>query len=116
MALFITAISCKKSNTGGEVTVAAITKHHDRLIPFSMVYVKYGADEFPGDDLSKYNASQQTDKEGHTHFKNLRYGKYYFYGVGYDSISQATVRGGVALKVKWKERKNKIELPVPVTE
>lgn len=109
-------IACKKNGTGGQVTVAAITKHHDRHIPFSTVYIKYGAKDFPGADVSKYDASQQTDKEGHTHFENLRYGNYYFYGIGYDSVAQATVKGGVALKIKWKERKEEIELNVPITE
>ena len=107
---------CKKNGTGGKVTVAAITKHHDRVIPFSKVYVKYGAKEFPGEDLSQYDAEQTTDKEGHTHFTGLRYGNYYFYGIGYDSVSQAVVKGGIALKIKWKERKQEIELNVPVTE
>ncbi|MDP1801955.1 MAG: hypothetical protein Q8L81_11425 [Bacteroidota bacterium] len=116
LASVIIFTSCKKSNTGGDVTVAAITKHHDRVIPLSTVYVKYGAKDFPGEDVSKYDASQKTDKEGHTHFEGLRYGNYYFYGIGYDSVSQATVKGGIALKIKWKERKDKIELNVSITE
>lgn len=109
-------VACKKNGTGGNATVAAMTKHHDREIPFSTVYIKYDAKEFPGDDVTKYDASQKTDKEGHTHFENLRYGNYYFYGVGYDSVAQAIVKGGVALKIKWKERKEEIELKVSITE
>lgn len=115
--LAITIISsCKKNGTGGDATVAAITKHHDRLIPFSTVYIKYDAKEFPGEDVSKYDANQQTDAEGHTHFKELRPGNYYFYGVGYDSVAQAIVKGGVHLKIKWSERKEEIEQDVPITE
>lgn len=115
MAIFVIA-SCKKNGTGGDATVAAMTKHHDREIPFSTVYIKYGAKEFPGADVSKYDASQKTDKEGHTHFEGLRYGDYYFYGVGYDSVAQAVVKGGVGLQIKRKERKKGFELKVPVTE
>lgn len=115
IAIFVIA-SCKKNGTGGDATVAAITKHHDREIPFSTVYIKYGAKEFPGTDVSKYDASQKTDKEGHTHFEGLRYGDYYFYGVGYDSVAQAVVKGGVGLKIKRKERKQEFELKVPITE
>lgn len=115
MAIFVIA-SCKKNGTGGDATVAAMTKHHDREIPFSTVYIKYGAKEFPGADVSKYDASQKTDKEGHTHFEGLRYGDYYFYGVGYDSVAQAVVKGGVGLQIKRKERKKEFELKVPVTE
>ena len=116
IAVMAGGLSCKKNGTGGEATVAAITKHHDRAIPFSTVYIKYGAKEFPGTDVSKYDASQTTDKEGHTHFEKLRHGDYYFYGVGYDSVAQAVVKGGVGLQIKRKERKQEFELKVPVTE
>ena len=109
-------IACKKNGVGGEATVAAITKHHDRPIPFSTVYIKYGAEDFPGTDVSKYDASQKTDKEGHTHFENLLMGDYYFYGVGYDSVAQAEVKGGVGLQIKRSEKKEEFELVVPVTE
>jgi hypothetical protein len=108
--------SCKKNDTGGDATVAAITKHHDRKIPYSTVYIKYGAEDFPGEDISQYDAFQQTDAEGHTHFENLRYGHYYFYATGYDSVAQAPVKGGIGLKIKWSERKEEIELDVPITE
>lgn len=117
VVLLIFAItSCKKNGTGGEATVAAITKHHDREIPFTTVYIKYDAKEFPGEDVSKYDANQQTDAEGHTHFEGLLPGNYYFYAIGYDSVSQAIVKGGVHLKIKRSERKKEIELKVPVTE
>lgn len=118
LTLFIIAaiVSCKKDGTGGDCTVAAITKHHDRIIPFSTVYVKYGAKEFPGEDVSQYDANQKTDKEGHTHFEGLRYGRYYFYGIGYDSVSQAIVKGGILIEIKWKERKKELEVTIPITE
>lgn len=115
LAVLITA-ACKKDGTGGSATVAAMTKHHDKEIPFSTVYIKYGAKEFPGADVSQYDASQVTDKEGHTHFEGLLRGDYYFYAVGYDSTSQAVVKGGVGIKIKRSERKNEIELKVPITE
>lgn len=109
-------VSCKKNGTGGDSTVAAITRHHERNIPFSTVYIKYDAKEFPGEDVSQYDANQKTDKEGHTHFEGLRYGHYYFYGVGYDSVSQAVVKGGIGVQIKWKERKDELEVIVPITE
>lgn len=115
LAVFVFA-SCKKNGTGGKATVAAITKHHDRKIPFSTVYIKYGAKEFPGSDIGKYDASQKTDKEGHTHFEGLLQGNYYFYGVGYDSVAKAPVKGGVGLEIKRRERKQEFELNVPITE
>ncbi len=112
----VVAISCKKNGTGGEATIAAITKHHDRVIPFSTIYIKYGAKEFPGTDVSKYDAAQVTDKEGHTHFENLLRGDYYLYGVGYDSSAKAPVKGGTPITIKKSEKKKEIDLTVPVTE
>lgn len=114
--VIIVIASCKKEGTGGDATVATIVQHHSKKIPFATVYVKYGAKEFPGADVSKYDANQKTDKEGHTHFEVLQKGDYYFYGVGYDSAISAVVVGGVPLTIKRKERKSEIELNVPVTE
>ena len=112
----LTIVSCKKEGTGGSATVAAIVQHHGKNIPFSTVYIKYGAKDFPGDDVSKYDANQKTDKEGHTHFEGLQKGDYFFYAVGYDSAAAATVKGGVGLKISRKERKSELEQVVSVTE
>lgn len=54
--------------------------------------------------------------EEHVHIENLRYGHYFVYAVGYDSSIAQTVTGGIALKIKWKERKQELDLKVPVTE
>lgn len=108
--------ACKKEGTGGNATVATIVQHHGKNIPFSTVYIKYGAKDFPGDDISKYDANQKTDKEGHTHFEGLQKGDYYFYSVGYDSSTAATVKGGISFEIKRKDKKKELELFVPVTE
>jgi hypothetical protein len=93
--------SCKKNSTGGDATIAASAKHHERTIPYSVIYIKYGAKEFPGNDVSKYDNSQKTDRHGHTHFENIRPGNYYLYGVGYDSAIMHHVTGGVPVIIKW---------------
>jgi len=115
LAIIVIA-SCKKEGTGGSATVATIVQHHSKNIPFATVYVKYGAKDFPGSDVSKYDANQKTDKEGHTHFEGLQKGDYYFYGVGYDSSISAVVVGGVPVKISPKEKKSEIEQVVAVTE
>ncbi len=112
----IILVSCKKEGTGGQATIATIVQHHGKNIPFSTVYIKYGAKDFPGSDVSKYEANQKTDKEGHTHFEGLQKGDYYFYAVGYDSAAVTTVRGGVGVKISGKEKKSKLEQFVPVVE
>lgn len=109
-------VSCKKNDTGGKATVNITATHHGKKIPFTNVYIKYGAKEFPGFDPSSYNTSQTSDTEANTSFKDLRYGDYYFYAVGYDSAISAPVRGGIGVSIKWKERKNEINIELPITE
>lgn len=116
LILLLAFAGCKKDGTGGEATVATIAKHHERAIPHATIYIKYGAKDFPGSDVGSYNASQVTDRNGHTHFENLLKGNYYFYGVGYDSSAQTVVKGGVGLKIDRKNRKEETELIVPITE
>jgi hypothetical protein len=109
-------ISCKKEGTGGSTTVATLVAHHSKRIPLATVYIKYGAKDFPGEDVSKYDASEVCDKEGHAHFEELQKGDYYFYAVGYDSAIAQIVKGGVPLKITRKDRGAHIDLDVAVVE
>lgn len=103
--IIILFVNCKKNNTGGKVTVNITTAHHGKQIPFTKIYIKYGAIEFPGFEASTYNSVQTTDVEGRATFTNLLYGDYFFYGEGYDTAVQSVVRGGIKLSIPWKERK-----------
>lgn len=107
---------CKKEGTTGSTAIATLVKHHEKSIPFATVYIKYNAKEFPGEDLSKYNDSKVTDKQGHVHFENLQKGDYYFYAVGYDSSIAAPVRGGTPCKIIRKDKDKHIDFVVAVTE
>ncbi len=114
-SLFI--ISCKKNGTGGEAVVTASVKHHDKNIYGATVYLKFNAKEMPSDPAVNYDLKLTADSAGeHVHFKGLLYGNYYLYGRGYDSSIAQTVSGGIPLKIKWSERKQEIEVTVPVTE
>lgn len=112
--------SCKKAGTGGKAEVAVFVKHHGNLIPGAAVYVAFNEKEFPGTDISKYDLSKicgmKGESKGHTHFDGLKQGYYYFYSSGYDSSISQTVNGGIALHVKYKQRKERISLEIPVTE
>jgi hypothetical protein len=108
--------ACKKEGTGGSTTVATIVKHHEKLIPYATVYVKYGAKDFPGEDVSKYDASEVTDKSAHVHFEDLRKGDYYFYAVGYDSSIAEVVKGGTGIKISRKDKDKHLDLNLPVVE
>lgn len=109
--LFFSA--CHKEGTGGKSSVSGSVKHHDKLIPNSVVYIKYGSTEFPGTDVSKYDASFPTGADAHYEFKDLRKGDYYLYGFGYDNAIMGTVSGGVGIKLKYNKA---IVTDIPVTE
>ena len=108
--------SCKKNGAGGKADISATVIHHDHFIPFSTIYIKYGAKDFPGTNLSNYDNHVVTDKNGHADLNNLRYGDYYLYGVGFDSTIMSPVSGGDHLAIKWGQRKKTIAFTVPVTE
>ncbi|MBA3704472.1 MAG: hypothetical protein H0W84_00800 [Bacteroidetes bacterium] len=109
---FITIISCKEGN-GGKSNVSGYVKHHDKKIPNAVVYIKYGATDFPGTNTANYDVSVTADASAHYEFKDLRKGDYYLYSVGYDNSGPYTVTGGVGVKLKY----NKTTITdIPVTE
>lgn len=115
LAIIVIA-SCKKEGMDGKATLKGYVKHHAVFIPNATVYIKYGATEFPGTDVSNYDASVQANANAYYEIKNLNKGSYYLYGVGYDSAISAPVFGGVPVKIKYSERKNVMEINVMVVE
>jgi hypothetical protein len=111
--LLLAAIGCKKNGTGGKAIIKGYVAHHDRKIPNATVYIKYGAKEFPGSDISKYDASVQADVMAYFEIKNLLKGDYYLYGLGFDNVANEDVFGGVPVKLRTKEI---IEVNVAVVE
>ena len=109
--------ACCKPGAGGDATLVAFPQHHGKEIKGATIYVKYNAKDFPGTDLSKYDTKFIGESnEEHIHCKGLKCGKYYLYAVGFDSTKMQAVSGGIAIKVKYKERKQEIDINVPVTE
>lgn len=113
LAMAFTFNSCQKEGTGGKSTVNGNVKHHTKLIPNADVYIKYGATEFPGADVSSYDDHVQADANAHYEFKELRKGDYYIYGVGVDNAGPFTVVGGTGIKLR---RNEDLNIDVPVTE
>lgn len=105
--------SCKKEGIGGKSSVSGFVKHHVVPIPNAVVYIKYGATEFPGSDVSLYDASTVTDASAKYEFKELQKGDYYLYSVGYDSAISLPVTGGFGVFLKNRESKT---VDVPVVE
>ena len=113
VALSITFTSCKKEGTGGKSSISGKVEHHGAAIPGSIVYIKYGAIDFPGSTASSYDAQVTADAQGTYKFEGLQKGDYYLYGVGYDNAIVDNVRGGIAVNIRRNEEK---EVNVPVTE
>ncbi|MBA3970838.1 MAG: hypothetical protein H0X46_01595 [Bacteroidetes bacterium] len=108
--LFVT-MGCTKEGTGGKASVSGNVKHHQELIPNAMVYIKYGATEFPGADVSVYDDKVTADANSHYEFKDLEKGDYYLYSIGMDGSD--IVKGGIGVVLL---RKTHTDSDIPVTE
>ena len=81
------------------------------------VFLKFNTNELPGTKPSDYDTYFiGTPRNNEIDCDNLKWGKYYVYVVGYDSIFGARVSGGVPLNVKYSQRKSMVGVTVPVTE
>lgn len=105
-------VSCKKNQLGGASTIQGRVVHHEKAISHSRVYIKFNAKEFPGTDVSLYNASVEADHHGNYSFKCYK-GDYYLYGVGYDSAISKPVVGGIPVHIRNNET---VDADVAVTE
>jgi len=111
--LTVTLYSCHKEGTGGKSSVSGTVYHHSKPIPNAIVYIKYGATEFPGADVSVYNSHVTADANAHYEFTSLRKGDYFLYAVGYDDAIFEEVKGGLGIKLKYNK---KVTADVAVTE
>jgi hypothetical protein len=111
--LMIVSASCHKEGTGGKSSVSGGVYHHSKLIPYSRVFIKYGATDFPGTDTTTYDDHVTSDVNAHYQFKDLRIGNYFLYGVGYDLAGPYIVTGGVGIKLSYNKSST---TDVPVTE
>ncbi|MGZ3898860.1 MAG: hypothetical protein ACXVNM_02605 [Bacteroidia bacterium] len=116
------SISCKKNGLGGDATVVVFMKHHGNIIKNHVgypdtIFIKFKATDLPGTTPDKFDTYFVGEAgEDHIHCVGLRPGKYYFYGVGMDSTGPYRVKGGVAIKINWSERKKEIDTDLAVTE
>jgi hypothetical protein len=111
--LFFVSVSCKKEGIGGKSSISGYVNHHGLRIPNAVVYIKYGATEFPGTDLAKYDDKTTSDASAYYEIKNLRRGNYYLYSLGFDNSINEVVSGGVAVKLLYNKS---ADTDIPVTE
>ncbi|PBQ30418.1 hypothetical protein CNR22_01105 [Sphingobacteriaceae bacterium] len=109
---------CKKNETGGNAEIHALIYHHETpVIGTTTLYVKFDATNQPTDPTSNYDLKLTGDEDdNHVHVEDLRPGNYYLYAVAYDSLAKTNVKGGVATKIKWSERKRSKDVTVQVGE
>lgn len=107
--------ACKKNQLGGKSMVKGTVAHHGKPIGNAVVYIKFDAKEFPGENTSVYNASVTANASGYYETPKLYKGNYYLYAVGLDPAIAAPyiVKGGFAVSLKSNEEKN---IDIAVTE
>lgn len=109
--------ACCKGGSGGKADITVSPYHHSKPIPGATVYVKYNATELPGTSPSNFDANYTaTANSLPIKCSDLKCGNYYLYVVGYDSSIMQTVKGGIGVKIKYKDRKENTNVNVPVTE
>jgi hypothetical protein len=97
---------------GGNTILKVTAKHHGKVIDSITVYIKYNTQ----DAATIYDDSVIAIPDGgiiKATFTNLKKGKYYLYGYGYDHSILSPVKGGIPYTVT--EEKT-IDLTLPVTE
>jgi len=110
----IAIIGCNKEGLGGKASISGTVKHLEQAIPNAVVYIMYGANEFPGFDPDQYDDNVTVNGvDASFFFENLYKGNYYLYAVGYDASIMESVEGGIAVKIK--QKKELLVADVPVT-
>ncbi len=111
-------ISCNRKENeeiagkGGSATLKITSQHHGKNIDSCTIYIKYNTLDAP----SSYDDSVRcvlVDGKPVATFNQLKKGKYYLFGRGWDPSIVQAVRGGIPYTIK--EEQN-FEINIPVTE
>jgi hypothetical protein len=114
LLLYSALISCGKEGLGGKATIKGTVKHHSTPIPKAVVYIRYGTKDFPGSNVTHYDASVTANANAEYEFTNLKKGDYYLFGVGFDSSIVKNVVGGIPIEIK--NKTETVSMDVPVAE
>ena len=121
VAVFLFA-GCAKEGLGGDATLAVFPQHHGAAIYSTATYkdsvfIKFNAKEIPADPTHDYDALFVGEVgENHIHCEELKWGDYSVFCTGWDTTINQRVKGGILTKIKRKDRKDEVDLEVPVTE
>lgn len=115
--LLLISTSCRRNGVGGDADLSLEVVHHNAVITNATAYISFDAIEMPSNPESDFDLKVQGNADNNIiKVAGLRAGQYYIYVVGYDGGISQTVKGGVPLEIKWKERKSEMSITVPVTE
>ena len=105
IALVFSFLSCKKNQLGGKSSLKGVVNHHGKAIANALVYIKFNATEFPGDDYKLYDTSVQADAEGNYSISFYK-GSYYIYAKGndLDIAYPHIVKGGFSISLRNNEK------------
>ncbi|MBL7682907.1 MAG: hypothetical protein JNK00_06065 [Flavipsychrobacter sp.] len=120
LLFFIILLSCGRkepepTNTdiagkGGSATLKITPKHHSKNIDSCTIYIKYNAQDIPNSYDDSIKAVKENGKPVAT-FSQLKKGKYYLYGYGWDTTISNNVKGGIPYTIT-EEKVHEISLPV----
>lgn len=112
--------SCQKKNEdiagkGGGAVLKITPRHHNRAIDSCTVYLKYNTLDAPAPGTNYDEAVKCVPENGKpvATFSNLKKGKYYIYGYGWDTEIEDTVMGGAPYTISAEQT---YELNLAVTE
>ena len=114
--------SCNKAGTGGHADLVVFPIHHGVHVPAysnypDSVYLFFNSKDLPANPTHSADAIFTGETgEDHVHCNDLRPGNYFLYVAAWDTLHQVRVTGGMAVKIKFKERKQEINVEVPVIE
>ncbi len=120
-AAAVILIPACKAGSGGDATLVVLPEHHGTPISGTAAYpdsvfIKFNTQDLPDNPTTNYDALFTSSNEAHVHCEGLKAGKYFIYATGWDPAINQRVTGGVAVKIKYKDRKDEITIEVPVVE
>ncbi|MBN8670825.1 MAG: hypothetical protein ACK4EY_12480 [Flavipsychrobacter sp.] len=98
---------------GGNAILNIVAKHHSKNIDSITVYIKYNTQDATVVYDDSVKAVMKDNKPIAT-FTNLKAGKYYIYGFGWDPSISSAVKGGIPYTITEDKQLN-ITLPVSET-
>ncbi|MBL4576987.1 MAG: hypothetical protein JKY18_04855 [Flavobacteriales bacterium] len=111
-ALVWCSLACNKEGVGGKASIQGVVRHGTVIITDAIVYIKYGADNFPGFDSQLYDDNVISASDGSYSFRNLYKGDYYLYVMGFDATINESVSGGVGVKLEKKRESKDLDIAV----